>query len=66
MSNPSNNSYYDEGSMGKLQRKARESPVMPIGKKIKLFITVVQIRSNLDLYNKKSWWKFYKKKLHKF
>ena len=33
MSNPPN-SYYDEGSVSKLQRKARESPVMPIGKKL--------------------------------
>lgn len=32
MSNPPNN-YYEEGSVSKLQRKARESPVMPIGKK---------------------------------
>ncbi|CAO1326128.1 unnamed protein product [Diamesa hyperborea] len=30
MSSPPND-YYDEGSVSKLQRKARESPVMPIG-----------------------------------
>lgn len=37
---PNNSSYYDEDSVSKLQRKARESPVMPIGKNNKPLINV--------------------------